>query len=153
MQKNTVIRHPGNPVLTAADVPYDATLVFNAGVCKWHGVYYMVFRNDYGPRTPEDYRAGIPIQTNLGLAKSPDGVNWEVAPRPVFSLGGAASTDTDIRRAYDPRLTVLDDRIRRHQPRHPRRPGRHRRLRRVRNPEHVRTRQPEHGHISRADRR
>jgi beta-1,4-mannooligosaccharide/beta-1,4-mannosyl-N-acetylglucosamine phosphorylase len=25
-----ITRHPGNPVLTAADVPYPATLVYNA---------------------------------------------------------------------------------------------------------------------------
>ena len=41
-------RHPSNPVLAADDVPYRATLVFNAGVCKWRGRYVMVFRNDYG---------------------------------------------------------------------------------------------------------
>jgi len=27
-----VRRHPANPVLTAKDVPYPATLIFNAGV-------------------------------------------------------------------------------------------------------------------------
>ena len=43
-------RHPANPVLTPADVPYEARLVFNAGVTKYKGKYVMVFRNDYGQR-------------------------------------------------------------------------------------------------------
>ena len=41
-------RHPDNPVLSAKDVPYHATLIFNAGVTKFQGRYVMVFRNDYG---------------------------------------------------------------------------------------------------------
>jgi beta-1,4-mannooligosaccharide/beta-1,4-mannosyl-N-acetylglucosamine phosphorylase len=95
-----VKRHPGNPVLSAKDVPYPATLVFNAGVCKFQGRYVMVFRNDFGPageRRLDD--------TNLGLATSSDGVRWEVAPRPVFQW-----RDAEVRRAYDPRLTVVEGR-------------------------------------------
>ncbi|HET6454278.1 MAG TPA: glycoside hydrolase family 130 protein, partial [Armatimonadota bacterium] len=41
--------------------------------------------------------------TNLGLAFSDDGIQWEVEPRPCFELH-----DKEIRRAYDPRLTVID---------------------------------------------
>ena len=48
-----------NPVLTAADVPYDASLVFNAGVVKFAGRYVMLFRNDYGA-SEEDFRRGGP---------------------------------------------------------------------------------------------
>ncbi|MEX0744798.1 MAG: hypothetical protein WD118_04280 [Phycisphaeraceae bacterium] len=98
-------RHPSNPVLSADDVPYDATLIFNAGVTKFRGQYVMVFRNDYGPRNMADYQAGTNIRTNLGVAYSDDGVNWRVDPEPCFEL----KSDT-IRRAYDPRLTVIDDR-------------------------------------------
>mgnify|MGYP002589528606 CR=1 FL=1 len=43
-----VRRHPSNPVLSAKDIPYPADLIFNAGVVKRGGKYYMVFRNDYG---------------------------------------------------------------------------------------------------------
>ena len=39
-------RHSGNPILSAKDVPYHATLVYNAGVTKYQGKYVMVFRND-----------------------------------------------------------------------------------------------------------
>lgn len=94
-------RHPANPVLSPRDLPYPSDLVFNAGVAKWEGRYVMVFRNDYG------YNEADPrFQTNLGLATSDDGVAWEVAPKPVFDLKSEA-----IRRAYDPRLTVIDGRL------------------------------------------
>ena len=47
-----VRRHPENPILSAGDVPYPATLVFNAGFAKFQGRYVCVFRNDVCP--PED---------------------------------------------------------------------------------------------------
>ncbi|MBS3763999.1 MAG: glycoside hydrolase family 130 protein [Planctomycetes bacterium] len=93
-------RHPENPVLTRHDVPYHATLVFNAGVTKYEGRYVMVFRNDYGSWEDQTLEG-----TNLGLAFSDDGVHWEVESEPCFQLH-----DDEIRRAYDPRLTVLDGR-------------------------------------------
>lgn len=93
-------RHPANPVLAAGDVPYPATLIFNAGVTKYRGRYVMVFRNDYG-----DFRGGPQPGhgTNLGIATSDDGVKWTVRPEPFFRL-----KDDEIKRAYDPRLTVVD---------------------------------------------
>lgn len=95
-----VTRHPANPVLSAENVPYPAALVFNAGVTKWRGRYVMVFRNDF------DVQDGIwPQRTNLGLAWSDDGVRWEVEPEPCFVL-----ESEEIRRAYDPRLTVIEGR-------------------------------------------
>ncbi|MBQ3084722.1 MAG: hypothetical protein IJC46_04640 [Clostridia bacterium] len=36
------------PVLTYKDIPYEAALIFNAGVAKVNGKYVMLFRNDYG---------------------------------------------------------------------------------------------------------
>ena len=59
-------RHPANPVLSAADVPYEARLVFNAGVTKYQGKYVMVFRNDYGQRPdsvhPRRHEPGAGVQ-------------------------------------------------------------------------------------------
>lgn len=94
-----ISRCAANPVLSAKDIPYDASLIFNAGVTKYQGRYVMVFRNDYGQRPNSPH----PAATNIGLAFSDDGINWEVQPNPCFELA-----DDDIRRAYDPRLTVLD---------------------------------------------
>ncbi len=91
-------RHPANPVLSHKNVPYHATLTFNAGVCKYQGKYVMVFRNDYGRWDDPKFDG-----TNLGLAFSNDGVSWEVQPKVCFEL-----KDAEITRAYDPRLTVID---------------------------------------------
>ena len=41
-------RSPQNPLLSAEKMPFDASLIFNAGVAKYKGQYVMVFRNDYG---------------------------------------------------------------------------------------------------------
>lgn len=86
------------PVLTRKDIPYSAALIFNAGVTKYNGRYVMVFRNDYG-----DFENHKLEGTNIGLAFSDDGIKWEVSPKPCFALG-----DEEIKRAYDPRLTVID---------------------------------------------
>lgn len=92
-------RYVGNPVLTADQVPYDSALVFNAGAIKYQGRYVMVFRNDY------HYEGGTTFGgTNIGMAESLDGIHWEVRDKPVFELH-----DAEISRAYDPRLTVIDD--------------------------------------------
>ncbi|NLV75131.1 MAG: glycosidase [Chloroflexi bacterium] len=91
-------RYAGNPVLQASDVPYNAGLIFNAGVCKYQGRYVMVFRNDYG--SLEEQRID---GTNLGLAFSDDGIHWQVEPRPCLAM-----RDEEILRVYDPRLVVLE---------------------------------------------
>ena len=101
MPDPVIQRFAGNPVLTRHNVPYKATLVFNAGVAKFQGRYVMVFRNDYG-------EWGVPRfeGTNLGLAFSDDGLAWHVQPKPCFEM-----KDAEVTRAYDPRLTVLDGRV------------------------------------------
>lgn len=96
-----VRRHEANPVLTSAQVPYPSSLVFNAGVLKREDRYVMVFRNDYKPHGQPELKG-----TNLGLAFSDDGINWTVEAEPCWSLN-----DSEIRRAYDPRLTVIDGEI------------------------------------------
>ncbi|MCX7840503.1 MAG: glycoside hydrolase family 130 protein [Anaerolineae bacterium] len=96
-----LLRSPANPILTAKDVPFPATLVFNAGVCKFHGEYVMLFRNDYGSAETQTLHG-----TNLGLAYSKDGIHWRVHPRPIFDWH-----DDEVIRIYDPRLTALEDRV------------------------------------------
>ena len=100
-----VHRYRKNPVLSRKEVLYQAELIFNAGVCKFNGRYVMCFRNDYG-RSEAEFAAGrTDLKTNIGLAFSDDGVHWQVAAAPCFSLAADG-----INRAYDPRLTVIDGR-------------------------------------------
>ena len=47
-KSSPIITKYEKPVLTPSDIPYKATLVFNAGVTKFNGKYVMAFRNDYG---------------------------------------------------------------------------------------------------------
>ena len=100
-----------NPILSAKDIPYEATLIFNAGVCKWQGKYVMLFRNDHG-FTEASFRAALAagtwpkVSTNLGVATSDDGIHWTPAPEPAWSI-----RDDEILRVYDPRLTVVEGRV------------------------------------------
>ncbi len=118
LHSSTVItRYPANPVLSNKDVPYDATLIFNAGVCKYQGRYVTVFRNDWFAST--DPRSDH--HTNLGLAFSNDGVKWQVEPEPCITLEqaqklgepfcGGRDPKNEIKRFYDPRLTVIEGRV------------------------------------------
>lgn len=120
-------RHPGNPLLTAADVPYPCSLFFNAGVVKYQGRYAMIFRNDYGAADSREFQrrrqSGKPgfDGTNLGLAFSDDGISWQVQPKPCITLDDARKLiaplipnhdpEQELSRFYDPRLTVLDGRV------------------------------------------
>ncbi len=99
LKSHSVIkRYSENPILTAKDVPYKSALVFNAGVTKYQGRYVMVFRNDYG--SVEERRLD---GTNLGLAFSDNGINWEVESKPFLEI-----SDSEIICVNDPRLTVID---------------------------------------------
>lgn len=96
-----VKRYEKNPILSYKDVPYNSALVFNAGVTKYQGKYVMAFRNDYGSYEQQKLEG-----TNMGFAISDDGLNWVVKDKPCFQL-----RDKEIKRAYDPRLTVIDGKV------------------------------------------
>src|SRR3954462_2513377 len=96
------------PVLRREQIPFDSTLVFNAGVCKFGGKYVMLFRNDVGEWNNPKFRA-----TNLGLAFSDDGIRWRGEAEPVWGSsdpGLMRATDGDLIRVYDPRLIPIDGR-------------------------------------------
>jgi len=96
-----VRRYPNNPILSAEDIPYSATLIFNAGVTKFQGRYVMVFRNDYGGKPGTRRFKG----TNIGVAFSDDGLHWKSKSKPWIEW----KTD-EIDRTYDPRITAIDGR-------------------------------------------
>jgi len=73
-----VTHQPANPILSAKDVPYEAT----AGVTKYQGRYVMAFRNDYFPtRQPGRWE-----RISIGLAFSDGGVKWDAQPKPVSEM-------------------------------------------------------------------
>ena len=99
------IKKLARPVLTKDDVPYDASLVFNAGVIKYRGQYVMIFRNDYGA-TEATYPA-VHFKTSLGIATSDDGIVWHVRTDTLFD-SKSLPDGSETKRLYDPRLTLID---------------------------------------------
>lgn len=97
-----VTRYPGNPVLTGADLLYPATTAYNGGAVKFRGRYVMLFRTDHWG-VKWDVKS---LSIRIGVATSDDGLHWRPAPKPVFQMA-----DDDILWAYDPRPTVIDDRL------------------------------------------
>jgi len=110
--KALIKKLPNNPILTAENIPYPASLVFNAGVCRYQGRYIMVFRNDFGQNKESFSRLSInpgdkcPFETSLGLATSIDGIHWEVSANPFWHW-----KTNEIHRVYDPRLTVINEEL------------------------------------------
>lgn len=102
-----VHKHPV-PILTAADLPYASSLVFNAGVIRRADEYIMIFRNDYGV-DQAGYEAGRRFAgTSIGVARSKNGVDgWVVDPKPLMDSADP-DKDPEISRMYDPRITEID---------------------------------------------
>ena len=90
-------RHPGNPIIQAADIPYRANAVFNAGATRVGEETLLLLR-------VED-RRGL---SHLTVARSRDGIDgWRIDPRPTLP----ASPDThpeEIWGIEDPRVTRID---------------------------------------------
>ena len=100
------------PVVTAADLPYPCSLVFNAGVIKYRGEYVMVFRNDYGT-TREGYETQNRrfTGTSVGIARSKNGIDgWVFDDVPLIDSNDPAK-DPEVKRFYDPRIIQIDGRL------------------------------------------
>lgn len=93
----------GEPILSKKDIPYDAECIFNAGVTKFRGKYVMVFRNDSQFNGISRFGKCV-----IGIAFSEDGIHWDVQDKPFLTVEDMK--DPDVKRVYDPRLTVIDDR-------------------------------------------
>ena len=101
-----VERYKGNPILTKDDVPYPVATVHNAGVAKYNGRYYMLFRSHR--------RNGRSI---LGMATSDDGFHFQVRPEPfMVPATESAAEPGRVFASYeeygieDPRICALEDR-------------------------------------------
>lgn len=105
---NVIKKYDGNPILSASDVAYKSSLVFNAGVVKYEGNYIMIFRNDYGA-TEETFPEKGLSGTNLGIAYSRDGIHWQADSSPFLSLESVKTEE--VSRFYDPRLTVIEGKL------------------------------------------
>lgn len=96
------------PILTKDDIPYEAELIYNAGVTKINGKYVMIFRNDYG-RTEETFYTAK-VNMAIGVAISDNGIdNWKVVEKPI--IDSKYFKDEEMIYLYDPRITVIEDKI------------------------------------------
>ncbi len=96
---DVVQRHPKNPILVPEQCPQPCERAYNAGIVYWKGRYVMAFRREW--------RVGDTFESFMYLAFSEDGVGFEVQPDPMRVI----QYDKENLRAYDPRLTVIDDRV------------------------------------------
>ncbi len=101
---SVIKRYENNPVLTAKDIPYEATLIFNAGVVRFRGKYLMAFRDDYNYSIVRTH-----FHTHIGLAESEDGITWKVLAKPLILYDDVHTEE--ISRFYDPRLSVIDGQL------------------------------------------
>ncbi len=88
-----ITRHPANPLIRAADIPFPCTRCFNPAAEKFEGGYVLLVRV-IGPDRSE----------SLALATSADGLKFEIAPEPILK-----PAPEDQGRLNDPRLTRIGD--------------------------------------------
>ncbi len=103
------IKKLDRPILTKNDIPYDASLVFNAGVAKIKNKYVMIFRNDYGTDREQFENGDGKFKTSVGVAVSDNGIDsWQVLPH---TLADSKDMNGECVRLYDPRITVIEDEV------------------------------------------
>ena len=101
-----------SPIVTAADLPYPCSLVFNAGVIKYRDEYIMIFRNDYGTdREAYENENRRFAGTSVGIARSKNGIDgWRFDPEPLMDSSDPGK-DPELKRFYDPRIIQIEDRL------------------------------------------
>ena len=91
-------RHPGNPIITAADLPYRANSVFNPGATLIDGETLLLIR-------VEDRRG----HSHLTAARSKDGIgDWRFDPAPTF-MADPDLYPEEIWGVEDPRITYVEE--------------------------------------------
>ena len=98
-------RYENNPILTANDVPYKADLVFNAGVARYRGKYYISPRVDVINKNYKPGDASRLEYIGTGFGWSDDGINFTMSPEMVR----VHYFDEILPWVCDARLTVLED--------------------------------------------
>jgi beta-1,4-mannooligosaccharide/beta-1,4-mannosyl-N-acetylglucosamine phosphorylase len=89
-------RHPGNPILTAADWPYPVNAVFNPAAAAANGETVLLAR-------VED-RRGI---SHLTVARSANGLDgWSIEPKPLLAPDDETSEQWGFE---DPRVVWVDE--------------------------------------------
>jgi beta-1,4-mannooligosaccharide/beta-1,4-mannosyl-N-acetylglucosamine phosphorylase len=102
-------RYGNNPLLTKEDIPYPSTYVSNPGVVYFNKQYYMILKNVH-MLSETEYKYTI----NHGLARSKDGIKWQLDPNPCFGAKGKELfdlPDDEVKHVHDPRLMVINETV------------------------------------------
>ncbi|MBQ7639093.1 MAG: glycoside hydrolase family 130 protein [Clostridia bacterium] len=112
LKTHPCIKKLPEPVMRASDLPYPASLVFNAGVIKYRGEYIMVFRNDYGTDKSGYENSGRRFSgTGVGVARSKNGVDgWRFDPVMLIDSNDP-NKDPELKRFYDPRVIRIEEKL------------------------------------------
>jgi predicted GH43/DUF377 family glycosyl hydrolase len=98
INNDVFVRHPGNPIITAADLPYRANTVFNAGVTQFEDETLLLLR-------VED-RRGL---SHLTVARSKDGItDWRLDSAPTF-VADPDNHPEEMWGIEDPRITYVPE--------------------------------------------
>ncbi|MHC4718628.1 MAG: glycoside hydrolase family 130 protein, partial [Planctomycetota bacterium] len=97
MFQDIIQRHPGNPILTAADIPGGASSVFNSAFVRHGGRVVALLR--------VENRAGM---QSIRYAASDDGISFRVTEE-LMLVPRTEPHLTYEEAIYDPRITKIED--------------------------------------------
>lgn len=97
MFQDIIHRHPGNPIMTADDIPGGASSVFNSAFIRHEGKVVALLR--------VENRAGM---QSIRYAESDDGIHFEATEERML-VPRAEPHLTYEEAIYDPRLTKIED--------------------------------------------
>ena len=97
-------RYENNPILSADNVPYPATYVFNAGVARYQGKYFIAPRIDCRRPNKKPGEHNM-LYMGTGFGVSDDGINFTMYPE-IIRVHYKGKI---LPWVVDSRLTVLED--------------------------------------------
>jgi len=96
-KKDIVKRYEKNPILTAEDMPFKCSDIYNSGVVKFDGKYLMLCRAE-----------SIDISNYFIPAVSEDGYHFKVRREPIRLLEDEEFKKYTDQMIYDPRITEIE---------------------------------------------
>jgi len=101
LEQDLLQRYEGNPIITAADIPFTCNTVFNGSVAKVDGTYFILLRVE-----------GQHGYSVFALGRSRDGYAFEIERLPVMTPARDGPMEKyEVAGIEDPRITVVEGTI------------------------------------------
>jgi len=101
LEQDLLQRYEGNPIITAADIPFTCNTVFNGSVAKVDGTYFILLRVE-----------GQHGYSVFALGRSQDGYAFEIERLPVMTPARDGPMEKyEVAGIEDPRITVVEGTI------------------------------------------